>query len=164
MKPSVIISSAIVIVLSSCSSNNKVKQSIDSKIEKDKVALVLEKYIIANETKNLHLIEQVWAPKDDIVVIGTNTDECLIGWENIKAAIKRQFDSFEDTYISVRDQLISINESGNTAWFSEIINYNYIYNGKAVQYEGLRFTGVLEKKNDEWLIVQSHLSIPGSPY
>jgi hypothetical protein len=163
MKPSVIVSLTVIIILSSCNNSNSIKKPIDLKIETDKVALVLERYIIANETKNLHLVEQVWAPKDDIVVIGTNTDESLIGWENIKVAMKRQFDSFEDTYISVRDQLISINETGNTAWFSEIINYNYIYQGKAVQYEGLRFTGVLEKKNDDWLIVQSHLSIPGSP-
>lgn len=163
MKQSIFFSTAIFVIIVSCNNNKTNNVPFDAKIEKEKVALVLEKYIIANETKNMELVKQVWAAEDDIVVIGTNTDESLIGWENIKVALKRQFDSFEDTYISVRDQLISINETGNTAWFSEFVNYNYIYQGKAVQYEGLRFTGVLEKTNDEWLIVQSHLSIPGSP-
>jgi ketosteroid isomerase-like protein len=105
----------------------------------------------------------VWASKPDIVVFGTNSDETIIGWEAIKNTLKRQFETINDTYISVRDQRIEINETGNTAWFSEFVNYNYIYQDKPVKYEGLRFTGVLEKINGEWLIVQSHMSIPGSP-
>jgi hypothetical protein len=131
--------------------------------EKEKVALVLEKYVIANEEQNLNLIKEVWAMDPEIVVFGTNSDETIIGWDAIKNALQKQFASIEDTYISVRDQRIGINETGNTAWFSEFVNYNYIYKGKPVKYEGLRFTGVLEKINGEWLIVQSHMSIPGSP-
>ena len=77
--------------------------------------------------------------------------------------MQRQFNLFEDTYISVHSQVIQINEGGNTAWFSEIVNYNYIYQGEAKQFEGSRFTGVLEKFNGDWFIVQSHMSIPATP-
>ncbi len=146
-----------------CGKVNQDKVTFDPVKEKEKVALVLEKYVIANENQNLNLIKEVWATNPDIVVIGTNSDETIIGWEAIENALQRQFESIEDTYISVRDQRIEINETGNTAWFSEFVNYNYIYQGKPVKYEGLRFTGVLEKINDDWLIVQSHMSIPGSP-
>jgi hypothetical protein len=163
MKKLTLLSAVIILMMGSCNIDQKGKPSFDPKTEKEKIMLVLERYIIANETQNLDLVKQVWAPKDDIVVIGTNYDEMLIGWDNIKIAVNRQFESFEDTYISVHDQIIGLNDTGNTAWFSEIVNYNYIYQGKARQYEGLRFTGVLEKENDEWLIVQSHLSIPGTP-
>ncbi len=142
--------------------NNK-KETIDLDKEKDKVALVLEKYVIANEKQDIDLVQEIWAPEPDIVVIGTNSDEKLIGWEAIRGVLQRQFDSFQDTYISVHDQVIEMNETGNTAWFSEILNYNYIYQGDAKQYEGLRFTGVLERSNGDWFIVQSHMSIPGSP-
>lgn len=123
----------------------------------------MEKYVIANEKQDIDLVHEVWASSPDIVVIGTNSDEKLVGWDVIKNILQRQFDSFEDTYISVHDQVIEINKTGNTAWFSEILNYNYIYQGDAVQYEGLRFTGVLERDNGDWYIVQSHMSIPGSP-
>ena len=146
-----------------CGKVNQDKVTFDPVKEKEKVALVLEKYVIANENQNLNLIKEVWATNPDIVVIGTNSDETIIGWDAIENALQRQFESIEDTYISVRDQRIEINETGNTAWFSEFVNYNYIYQGKPVKYEGLRFTGVLEKINDDWLIVQSHMSIPGSP-
>ena len=87
----------------------------------------------------------------------------LIGWDEIRSVMERQFNSFEETYISVRDQVVEINETGNTAWFSEILSYNYIYQGEARQFEGVRFTGVLEKRDGDWYIVQSHMSIPGSP-
>ncbi len=143
--------------------NNNVKEVIDLEKEKEKVALVLEKYVIANEKHDIDLVHEIWASSPDIVVIGTNSDEKLIGWEVIQKVLQRQFDSFEDTYISVHDQVIEINNTGNTAWFSEILNYNYIYQGEAKQYEGLRFTGVLERNNGDWFIVQSHMSIPGSP-
>ena len=137
--------------------------SVDPQKEIENVALVLEKYVIANERQDLDLVHEIWAPYPDIVVFGTNSDEKLIGWESIRDALQRQFSTFEDTYISVRDQVIKVNETGNTAWFSEVMNYNYIYKGEAKQFEGLRFTGVLQKHNGEWYIVQSHVSIPGAP-
>lgn len=151
------------LILIACQPVKNNKEVIDLEKEKDKVALVLEKYVLANEKQDIDLVREIWASSPDIVVIGTNSDEKIIGWEAIKGVLQRQFDSFEDTYISVHDQVIEMNETGNTAWFSEILNYNYIYQGDAVQYEGLRFTGVLERSNGEWFIVQSHMSIPGSP-
>ncbi len=151
-----------VITLNGCNIDNQNK-NVDLNLEMEKVALVLEKYVLANEKQDMDLVKEIWAPDPDIVVLGTNSDEKIIGWEQIRSTLQRQFDSFQDTYISVRDQVININETGNTAWFSEIMNYNYIYQGEAKQFEGLRFTGVLEKKDGEWYIVQSHISIPGSP-
>ena len=106
-------------------------------------------------------MEKVWAADDDIVLIGTHANEKLIGWDQIQKAIKKQYSEFEDTYISVIEQKIMINETGNTAWFSEFLNYNFIHEGQAMSFEGIRFTGVLEKRGDQWLIVQGHLSIPG---
>ena len=161
MKKLIFISLIVFLAVSSCNVNNNPALDLDE--EKEKVALVLEKYVIANEKQDLDLVKEIWASSPDIVVIGTNSDETIIGWDQIRSTLQRQFDSFEDTYISVRDQIIEINETGNTAWFSEIMNYNYIYQGEAKQFEGLRFTGVLKKINDEWFIVQSHISIPGSP-
>lgn len=150
------------ISLSSCNMGYQDK-NVDLELEKESVALVLEKYVIANEKQDIDLVHEVWAEEPDIVVLGTNSDEKIIGWEQIKNTLQRQFDSFDDTYISVRDQVININETGNTAWFSEIMNYNYIYQGEARQFEGIRFTGVLNKKDGEWFIVQSHISIPATP-
>lgn len=167
MRLSVVFVVVLAFIVTSCceeSKNDSKKELSAQQIEKEKeaVALVLEKYVIANERQNIDLVHEVWASEADIVVFGTNSDEKIIGWEDIKNTMQRQFNTFEETYISVRDQNIKVNKFGCTAWFSEVVNYNYIYNGEAKSFEGLRFTGVLEKKDGDWFIVQSHMSIPGS--
>jgi len=72
----------------------------------------------------------------------------------------QQFDELENILISIRDQKIKINKSGTTAWFSQILNYNYIYQDETMSFEGIRFTGVLEKRDGNWVLVQGHLSVP----
>lgn len=123
---------------------------------------VLEKYILANENQDFELIEKIWAPDSDIILYGTNSDEKLIGWTNIRAAIRDQFVQIEETYISASDQYIKLNECGNTAWFAETLSYNFIYKGEAHDYSGMRFTGVLSKIDGNWRFVQAHLSVPAN--
>ena len=55
-----------------------------------------------------------------------------------------------------------MNECGNTAWFAETLNYNFMYKGQAHSYEGMRFTGVLVKRKGNWRFVQAHLSMPAN--
>lgn len=123
---------------------------------------VLEQYVIANENQDFDLIQSVWAPDSDIILYGTNSDERLMGWTNIRNAIKDQYKQIEETYISVSDQFIKLNECGNTAWFAESLNYNFMYKGEAHSYTGMRFTGVLSKIDGNWRFVQQHLSVPAN--
>ncbi len=127
---------------------------------KESIENLLENYILANENQDFDLIESIWADDDDIILYGTTSDERLMGWENIKNAIQEQFDLISDTYISSSNQFIKLNCTGNTAWFAETLNYNYIYKGAAHSYEGLRFTGVVERIDGDWVLVQAHLSLP----
>lgn len=62
------------------------------------IQLVLEKHIIANETKNIDLIKEIWAPKEDIVIYGTDSDEKLQGWTQIRSTFLQQFEMFEEAY------------------------------------------------------------------
>jgi len=160
MKKIIVFLVMAVVASSCCDIENKKKETFDPKVEIENVALVLDKYVIANEKQDIDLVKEVWANNPHIVVFGTSGDDKFEGWAEINEVMQRQFNSFEETYISVRDQVIELNETGNTAWFSEIVSYNYIYQGEPRQYEGLRFTGVLEKVNEELLIVQSHMSVP----
>ncbi len=148
----------LLLIVAAC--NTPVKQKADHQDNKKAVANVLEKYVIANENQDFSMIEQIWAPDSDIILFGTNSEEKLMGWENIKRAIKQQFTSISETYISPTNQFIRIAPDQSVAWFAELLNYNFVYNGKAQSFEGVRFTGVMEKRNDGWKIVQAHLSIP----
>ena len=70
-----------------------------------------------------------------------------------------QFASYEDTEVTTRDQVIRVNSGGEAAWFSEVIDMNLTAGGEAVEVPGMRFTGVLEKRNGTWVIVQIHASM-----
>jgi len=158
MKKIILLLIPVFFILSACQE----KECVDLNAEKERVELVLEKYIIANEDQKIELAEEIWADDEEIVAFGTNSDEKLVGWKAIKNIIQKQFDAFSNTYISVEDQKININKSGNTAWFSELVSYNFIYDSIPLSYEGVRFTGVLEKRDGKWVIVQSHMSIPAN--
>ncbi len=155
---SIIVLSTI-LLLGSCIDQN---QKADNIHDLEAIENLLENYILANESQDLDLIENIWASDDDIILYGTDSDERLMGWSNIKDAIKEQFGYITDTYISSSNQFIKLDSNGNTAWFAETLNYNYMYKGMAHSYEGLRFTGVVEKVSDNWVLVQAHLSVPAS--
>lgn len=142
------------------SCTNTKPEAIDLKAEVVQIKSILEQYVIANENQDFELIQKIWATDDNIIMIGTDSDERLVGWDKIKKAIKHQFKEFQETYITVSDQIIRINETGNTASFSELLAYNFIYKEEAKSFKGMRFTGVLEKIGGNWLLVQGHLSIP----
>lgn len=158
MKNHILLLFAAIIIIS-C---NKTEKKVDSATEIAEIENTLEKYIMANEKEDFVLIESIWAPQDDIVLYGTDSDERLVGWGNIKEVIKKQFSLIENTYISSSDQIIKVSDCGNTAWFAERLNYNFIYKGTAHSYDNIRFTGVMEKMDGRWVLVQAHLSLPAS--
>ncbi len=130
------------------------------KAETAKINAVLDKYITANETQNIRLIEEIWAIDEDIEAFGTAAGERLQGWDAIRKVFVHQFNSFTDTYISARNRSIHIDNSGNFAWVSQILNYNYLVDGVQKRHEGIRYTAVLIKTGNDWKMVQMHLSLP----
>lgn len=147
-------------MLISTGCNYQKSEFIDLKSERLQIETVLEQFVVANENQDFELIEKIWAADEYIVLIGTDSDERLVGWSMIERSIKHQFNEFQETFITVSDQLIRLNGNGNSACFSELLAYNFIYKEEAMCFAGLRFTGVLEKIDGNWLLVQGHLSIP----
>ncbi len=156
---------ALAVIFTACKNEpccDKEQEKINSEQELKAVSNVLEKYVIAQESQDLEQVQSVWAPDGDIVIFGTAGDEKLVGWEEIKNAFKTQYDLFDEVFITVKDQNIKMSKKCHTAWFSETIDYSYTANDEAKTYEGIRFTGVLEKRDGKWYIVQSHMSIPAA--
>jgi len=159
---SLFITFGLLFVLLSCSTTQQTEQPAVNRSKQLKaIENVLAQYIVANENKDLSLAEQIWAPDGDIVLYGTTSKDRLMGWNNIMNAFKKQFETIDNIFITTSEQYIKLNETGNTAWFAEILKYNYMKDGKAKDLDGLRFTGVLKHcKDGNWRIVQAHLSIP----
>lgn len=139
----------------------------DAAIDKDKeiakVSEMLDLLATATENGNLDVIRSIWNNGDNTLLIGTESNEKLEGWAAIENAMKGQFDELEETLISISDQNIWLDRDARTAWFFEEMNYNFIYQDKAMSMDGIRFTGVFYKTDEgDWKLVQGHLSLPTS--
>ena len=135
-------------------------QKIDIEAEKTSVKSVLDQFIQASETGDMELLSKVYAHDSDMVIFGTHANERIEGWDNLKKLMQQQFDSTGSSMYAVKNQVIKVHESGKAAWFSEIIDWELEYQGELVSMAGLRVTGVLEKRNGAWVIVQLHYSVP----
>ena len=156
----------VFLLIASCSISQNTVQTkataaVNRSAELKAISNLLEQYITANENEDLSLVEDIWAPDADIILIGTTKGSFLMGWNNILNAFKKQYDELDNIYITASEQYVKLNRSGNTAWFAEILDYNYMKDGKAKSLKGIRFTGVVQKCDDgKWRFVQTHLSIP----
>lgn len=153
-KIQVILLFLLLIVISSC------VQQVDFDAEKEQVNTVLNINIKASETKDIAAISNVYAHDSDMIVFGTDLAERFVGWENLEKALKEMFAAFDDASYEVSNKTIKIGKSGDVAWFTEIQDIKLIVNEEQLEIKNARHTGVLEKRDGKWVIVQSHFSLP----
>ena len=67
-------------------------------------------------------------------------------------------DRFEATRTEVRDFRSHLSSSGDVAWFSAILDDCYTWDGDPGCWKDTRWTGVLEKRDGRWQIMQMHFS------
>ena len=144
----------VFLMMSSCA------QKVDMEGEKVKVSAVLDQLIQVLETEDVDVFSKIIVHDADMVNFGTDAAERLVGWEALKELMQKQFAATENSKLSVKDRVIKVHDSGKVAWFSEIIDWNLVSQGQEVKLEGLRATGVLEKRDGNWLVIQLHSSTP----
>jgi hypothetical protein len=65
---------------------------------------------------------------------------------------------FKAIRYEIRDLKISLSESGTVAWYYCVLDDINEWKGKPAEWRNTRWTGVLEKRKGEWVIVQMHFS------
>jgi len=123
---------------------------------------VLLKLIKAEEQGNIDAFAECFAHDDTLVHIGTDTDEIWYDWNSFYEFAKEQIVKRKGTTINHKNTTVHHNTSGDTAWYSQLTDRCPETKGDDVAIEGFRHTGVMEKRNGKWVIVQSHLSFPYS--
>ena len=97
----------------------------------------------------------------DCVFIGSGADERRIGPHDLKVALEQDFSAPKALTIQV--PWLSISVSGNVAWVAADCICETDTKDRKVTVAA-RQTMVLEKRGTEWLVVQSHFSLPsGGP-
>jgi ketosteroid isomerase-like protein len=145
-----------------CIQGSSTGLAVDLISEEDKaeVNALLDKYILAFRTRNLALASEVYAHDGDLIVYGSNPSDRRQGWGDTEEYLKRYFASVDSIEIALKERNIKIHESGDVAWFAQVLTWKETEQGKSYTMDGLRITGVLEKRGRGWVIVQLHASGP----
>lgn len=129
---------------------------------KEEIERTIRNFFHSMDTQDFELMEEVTAQKEDMVHIGTDTDEIWRGWSELNKATEEQFENLIFYKATIRELSIHLSNTGQVAWYSHLLDAK-IKSGTNVQtWEGARFTGVLENTDGSWQIVQTHVSIPES--
>jgi ketosteroid isomerase-like protein len=82
------------------------------------------------------------------------------GWRSFKETTETFFmdPKFKAEHSAFNDLRIHLSKSGDVAWFSCLLIDHNTYDGRPANWDDVRWTGVLEKREGKWVIVQMHFS------
>jgi len=148
------ISSVVVAVAaagdSDVAENTRQRQAIEKTVY-DSIAWAL--------TKDRERLENIIAHDDDYFSFHPDGLDGVRGYTEFEAGFELWMDPrFEATSTDVRNFRCNISKSGDVAWFSAILDDCYIWDGEPGCWKDTRWTGVLERREGRWQIVQMHFS------
>lgn len=125
--------------------------------------LVVRKMFQANADRDLNTIDGL-VSKDADMVGYTIGGRKYVGWHDVNRDMRMEFESVSRLEIPIRE--LRVWEHGDVAWYTVDIDY--------IRYEGsgsrqqktilpLRESGVLERRQGRWLLVQWHESLERDP-
>jgi ketosteroid isomerase-like protein len=130
--------------------------------EYETVKAVIEDSIGWAIEKDLDRLLQIFANDEDLFIwwVGSNGGAEGIGDLKKTAETVWMTADFKATKFEFRDLRIRFSKDGKIAWFSCHLDDCGIWKGQEGCVTNVRNTGVLEKRGDQWTIVQSHASWP----
>ena len=105
------------------------------------------------------MFAETMAQDPDMVTFGTDASERWDSWQELEDSVALQFDAFDVISVERKNKSLKISNSGNTAWFSETVDWEFLSNGKTEEVKDIRYTGVMEYRKGHWKIVQFHCSV-----
>lgn len=132
----------------------------DKETKKTVIANVIRDSICWALTKDRALQESTMAHHDDLFIFWINSEITIAGWNQYVKLFDTWMDPrFKATLTEVRDLRINISRSGDVAWYSALLDDLGEWDGKPTGARNIRWTGVLEKRDGKWVIVQMHGSL-----
>lgn len=108
--------------------------------------------------KDTALLYSIIAKDENFLEVHPN-DRVVIGITEFKKAEKFWLDPrFKVTKCEVWDMKINLSQDGTVAWFFCRLNDLGEWDGQPTGWENTRWTGVLEKREGNWRMVQQHFS------
>lgn len=123
------------------------------------VKTILQRFTEAYRNRNLTALLACIAPDADVVMYGTGADEKRIGLEQIRAQVERDWAQSESAAILFN--WTSVSAAGSVAWVAADGEFKFSVGGQD-RTSPARVSFVLEKREETWLIVHAHFSMPAA--
>ncbi|MDX9857897.1 MAG: nuclear transport factor 2 family protein [candidate division Zixibacteria bacterium] len=90
-----------------------------------------------------------------------NSRSTIHGFDEFQAYAERIFfdPRFKAVSADIKELRVNLSRGGDVAWFSCLLDDMGEWDGQPVGWEDARWTGVLEKRDGVWLLVQQHFSL-----
>ncbi len=149
--------SVLVLLLSSCSQNPKQVEP-DRKAEIKAIETAIHNSIGWAKDKNFNLLYSVIANDSSYIEVDPNAGLIRGIAEFRKNESFWGNPDFKAIRYEIRDLTINLSQTGDVAWFYGILDDVNEWKGKPACWLNTRWTGVLEKRDGRWVIVQMHFS------
>jgi predicted esterase/ketosteroid isomerase-like protein len=109
-------------------------------------------------TKNRALAERTMAHDASLFIFNPDSKP-TIGWDELARNFTVWMDPrFKAVKCDIRELRVTVSRSGDVAWWSAILDDLAEWDGKPAGWKDTRWTGVLERRDSAWVIVQMHFS------
>lgn len=144
-----------VLIIVSCANQGK---KINREAEIQEISRVIDSAIGWFKTKDFTVMFTTFAQDSNFLEVHPE-GKVVKGFEQFKKN-SEIFKNPEFLYVrhEIWDQKINLSRNGDTAWFFCMLNDISTWKGQEVGWENTRWTGVLEKRDGRWVIVQQHFS------
>jgi hypothetical protein len=128
--------------------------------EKEQIKQVVHNSIGWAMNKDKDLLLNSVARDSNFFIYHPDNRSTIVGFDEFRDLVENVFmhPAFKATGFEINDLRINLSSSGEAAWFSARLNDHGEWNGQPTSWENVRWTGVLEKRNSKWVIVQMHFS------
>lgn len=124
------------------------------------IRTVIEQFFHAMDTQDYDLMDSLIPMESDMVHIGTGVGEIWKGRDELMQSTREQFENLQYYRAEIHDLSVNFSGSGNTAWYFHLLDAEIKSNDTITGWKNARFTGVLEKRDGSWKLMQTHVSIP----
>jgi hypothetical protein len=146
-----------IIIVGGCDTMNH-EQNISA--ERVEISKVIHNSIGWAATKDKELSFSCFAEDTELFWFSPRDDGTIHGYKALVDLTEDFFmkDDFKAIRYEIRDLHISLSRSGDVAWYHARLDDFNEWNCQPANWEDVRWTGVLEKRDGRWVIVQMHFS------
>ena len=134
------------------------RPAVDQEAEKAEIARVVSSVIGWAKDKNLDLFFGSIAHDEDYISV-TPGKRVIKRFEDVKQNVPFWMSpDFKYVRHELKDLEIKFARCGEVAWFYCVLDDINTYKGEPASWENARWTGVVEKRDGKWVVVQQHFS------